>query len=763
MIRIRIGYFFLIFLSSMVMLYAQDNLNEKRPLTEVLEILESKFQVRFSYADDTILDKFAMAPNPELTLSEALNSISNQVNITFEIINNNFIAVQSVENTLFTTQNLNEVLLTNYLTSGIILNKQGDISIKPEAFGILPGLIEPDVFQTIQALPSITSIDETVSNINVRGGTHDQNLILWEGIKMYQSGHFFGMISAINPHTIKQIDIYKNGSSAKYGDGVSSILDMETKGSLGNNSQASFGINMTHIDGYTEIPLGQNTQISISARRAITDFLNTPTYQDYFDRVFTYSDLNSDNSRSQDETFYFYDASVKISHQLTDKDQLNIYGLTMKNQLDYREQSMIDLSLSESKSNLSQETFAGGISHTRIWTSKWKTNLEVTASNYLLDGTNFDIANNQRLIQENQVKENAIKFQSDYQIHPNLKLSGGYQFFETGISNLEDINNPDFRRYIKEVLRSHAIYAEGSFQTKNHQTYFKPGVRFNYIPKFDKFLLEPRLRFGQRFLNHFRLEVLGELKSQNTSQVIDLQQDFLGIEKRRWILANDTSVPIIRSRQISTGIHFSRNKLLVSGEVFMKKVGGITTRSQGFQNQYQFVNATGSYKTKGVDFLINKKFRAFSSWMGYSYSINNYHYRDLNDGKDFPNNVDIRHQIKLASTYSMNNFKFALGLNWHSGKPYTSPMLEESDASIFIYNTPNAERISDYFRVDLSATYDFNIFKDKKGFVGMSVWNLLDRKNTINRYYIRDTSQNIKKVDIKSLRLTPNVSLRIYL
>ncbi|MCF1196101.1 TonB-dependent receptor plug domain-containing protein [Mangrovimonas futianensis] len=763
MIRTRIGYFFLIFLSSMVMLYAQDNLNEKRPLTEVLEILESKFQVRFSYADDTILDKFALVPNPELTLSEALNTISDQAHITFEIINNTFIAVQSFENTLFTTQNLNEVLLTNYLTSGITLNKKGDISIKPEAFGILPGLIEPDVFQTIQALPSITSIDETVSNINFRGGTHDQNLILWEGIKMYQSGHFFGMISAINPYTIKQIDIYKNGSSAKYGDGVSSILDMETKGSLGNNSQATFGINMTHIDGYTEIPLGQNTQISISARRAITDFLNTPTYQDYFDRVFTYSDLNSDNSRSQDETFYFYDASVKISHQLTDKDQLNIYGLTMKNQLDYREQSMIDLSLSESKSNLSQETFAGGISHTRIWTSKWKTNLEVTASNYLLDGTNFDIANNQRLIQENQVKENAIKFQSDYQLHPNLKLTGGYQFFETGISNLEDINNPDFRRYIKEVLRSHAIYAEGSFQTKNHQTYFKPGVRFNYIPKFDKFLLEPRLRFGQRFLNHFRLEVLGELKSQNTSQVIDLQQDFLGIEKRRWILANDTSVPIIRSRQISTGIHFNRNKLLVSGEVFMKKVEGITTRSQGFQNQYQFVNATGSYNTKGVDFLINKKFRAFSSWMGYSYSINNYHYRDLNDGKDFPNNVDIRHQIKLASTYSMNNFKFALGLNWHSGKPYTSPMFEESDASIISYNTPNAERISDYFRVDLSATYDFNIFKDKKGFVGMSVWNLLDRKNTINRYYIRDASQNLKKVDIKSLGLTPNVSLRIYL
>lgn len=59
-------------------------------------------------------------------------------------------------------------------------------------FGILPGLIEPDILQTVQALPGIKSIDETVSDINVRGGTNDQNLILWNGIKMYQSGHFLG-------------------------------------------------------------------------------------------------------------------------------------------------------------------------------------------------------------------------------------------------------------------------------------------------------------------------------------------------------------------------------------------------------------------------------------------------------------------------------------------------------------------------------------------------------------------------------------------
>src|SRR5690606_38083480 len=87
-------------------------------------------------------------------------------------------------------EELDEVIVYKFLTSGIIKEKDASISLNTSEFGILPGLIEPDVLQTVQALPGIKSIDETVSDINVRGGTNDQNLILWNGIKMYQSGHF---------------------------------------------------------------------------------------------------------------------------------------------------------------------------------------------------------------------------------------------------------------------------------------------------------------------------------------------------------------------------------------------------------------------------------------------------------------------------------------------------------------------------------------------------------------------------------------------
>ena len=145
----------------------------------------------------------------DLNLTEALDFLKNETQLDFEILDSRFIVIKipTSSSTPFITQRLEEVVVTNYLTKGITKLNDGSTIVKPESFGILPGLIEPDILQTIQALPGVLSIDETVSNINIRGGTHDQNLFLWDGIKMYQSGHFFGLISAFNPYTTKQINV----------------------------------------------------------------------------------------------------------------------------------------------------------------------------------------------------------------------------------------------------------------------------------------------------------------------------------------------------------------------------------------------------------------------------------------------------------------------------------------------------------------------------------------------------------------------------
>lgn len=777
-----LSIFLSLFFLNVASLKAQTVQKEKQPLIDILKILEAQYNIIFSYVDDTIKDNKTLLPDANLTLADAIEYLKIQTQLDFELLDNRFVVIKKnkePKTNLLKTQHLAEVVISNYLTTGITKLNDGTIVVKPETFGILPGLIEPDVLQTIQALPGVLSTDETVSNINVRGGTHDQNLLLWDGIKMYQSGHFFGLISAFNPYTTKRINIYKNGTSAKYGDGISSVIDMELPNSIDNQFKAGLGFNLINADGFAKIPLSKKTELQLASRRSVTDLILTPTYDQYFKRIFQDSDLTktNKNSISKNEQFYFYDVNMKFLYNITNKDQIRIHFLNVNNYLNYDEQSSINDRNEAFNSKLSQQNIASGITHTRNWNKSLSSTSQFYISNYDLDATNHDITNNLRLIQENEVYDGAAKIDINYVPNLKLKINGGYQFTEVGISNLEDVNNPVFRSYIKEVIRSHAVYAETGLLSNNAKTNLKIGVRLNYIQKFDLFFAEPRLSFSQRFLNNFRLEILGEFKSQTTTQIIDLQNDFLGIEKRRWVLANNNEdvlidddgrtiypVPVLKSKQLSAGIHFNKNKLLISVETYIKKVDGITTRSQGFQNQYQFVNSIGSYEIKGIDFLLNKQFSDMvSTWVSYSYNTNNYTFDTLNNGKAFPNNADIKHAITLGGTYTYNNFKFALGLNWHSGKPTTTPSEnDDPNDDIITYKNPNSSNLKDYLRTDCSATYQFNISNTSKATVGVSVWNISNEKNILNNYYTLDDENLVTKVENQSLGMTPNVSFRVH-
>ncbi|TWO33096.1 TonB-dependent receptor [Seonamhaeicola sediminis] len=760
-------------------LSAQKVQKEKQLLSTILSTLETRYSISFSYADKTIKDKKIILPQKNLSLKEALEFLRKETKLDFDLLDDRFVAIKPAKKkkpSSFSIQSLEEVFITNFLTTGLTKLNDGSVTIKPESFGILPGLIEPDVLQTIQALPGVLSTDETVSNINVRGGTHDQNLLLWDGIKMYQSGHFFGLISAFNPYITKKISVYKNGSRVKYGDGISSIIDMQLPDAIDNESKAGVGLNFINADGFAKIPLSDKTELQISSRRSVTDLIQTATYNQYFKRIFEDSDFNNNrNSISQNESFYFYDITTKFLYNISKKDKLRFNFLNINNTFNYDEQSTINDRTETLNSNLSQQNLSLGLSYTRDWTNQLSTTLQAYASNYDLDATNNDVINNQRLIQENRVNDRALKIDINYEHNYQLKFNSGYQLNEVGISNLEDVNNPNFKSFIKNVVKSHAVYAETSLLSYSAQTKLNLGARLNYLDKFNLLFVEPRLSFSQRFLNDFRFEVLGEYKSQFTSQVIDLQNDFLGIEKRRWVLSNNNTevieegnqtiypVPVLKSKQISAGIHFNKNKLLISAETYIKKVDGITTRSQGFQNQYQFVHSIGSYKITGIDVLLNKQFNnVASTWISYSFSKNNYLFPDLNNGNEFPNNNDIRHAITFAGTYTQNNFKLALGVNWNSGKPTTYPAGQNNQSNVIInYQSPNAENLDDYLRADCSATYSFDISRTSKATIGASVWNVLNRKNIINEYYtlIEDSIEPIRN---ESLGITPNVSFRVH-
>ncbi len=670
-------------------------------------------------------------------------------------------------------EQLTEVVVYEFLTSGIAKETDGSITLNPGELGLLPGLIEPDVLFGLQALPGIKSIDETVSDINIRGGTNDQNLMLWNGIKMYQSGHFFGLISAFNPYLTETVSVYKNGTPAQYGDGVSSVINMDTRNTIDNFFYGGAGVNFISGDVFGRIPIKENLAFQFSARRSTTDFMDTPAYGRFTDRAFQDTEIRNEENQEidedleRDETFFFYDVSGKLLYDLNDSHKFRLSFIAIDNDLDFSE---TDLETDEtSRSFLDQTNISAGLQWFGDWSDRFSTHLNVYFSKYNLDAQSFFPNQLQRLDQKNIVEERAAKLNTLLRLSDHFSWSNGYQYIETGITNRSFLTQPPFDINRKGVIRIHAPYSEIHFNTPNDNFIANAGVRVNYIENLDTFsewLVEPRLSLNLRLARNLRAQLLGEFKSQSTNQVIDLEQNFLGIEKRRWTLSNEEDLPITTSRQGSLGINYERNRFYIGVEGFYKQVDGVSTRTQGFQNQNQFSGEIGSYEVKGVEFLINKKGKNYSTWLSYTYNKNDYTYDSIVP-QTFPNNMDIRHTVTFASTYEMNNLKLGFGINYRTGRPFTRPDSDTPlDTTVFPvqinYQAPNSSRLPDYFRVDASATYSFSLGRKIKAIAGVSLLNITDRKNILNRFFQVSDEDELESVENVSLGLTPNASFRVH-
>jgi hypothetical protein len=669
------------------------------------------------------------------------------------------------------TFELNQVFITKFLTTGLQKRLDGSTVLNTEKFGVLPGLTEPDILQSIQALPGVESTNESIANINVRGGTNDQNLMLWDNIKMYHSGHFFGLISAYNPNLINKVEVTKNGTSSEFSDGVSSTVNMFTKNEIDNTFSGGAGLNLISTDAYLEIPIAQNLELHISGRRSFTDVFTSPTYDNYFERSFQDSEIttNSDNIEESNTSsnFLFYDYTAKVLFNLNDNHKFRANVIGINNDLDYTESYINSADEVESKtSNLSQENIGIGASWNAKWNDVFSTELTGYYSNYNVDATDYRIASDQRLTQANEVLETGLKLKTYYKINKNLTLLNGYQFNETGILNETTVSAPSYERTKKDVVLNHAFFSEAEYN--KNKTYFRMGIRANYFQKFNKLLIEPRLNIRQKLNNQFALKLEGEFKNQSATQIVDFQDDFLGVENRRWILANEQNIPISKSKQGSFGVEFNRNNLVVELTGFYKTVKGITASNQGFYNNFQYLNATGDYTVKGIEFLANKTTPNFSTWLSYTYSTNDYYFETFTPS-EFPNNVDIRHSVSLAFNYNIfANLKISLGGLWRSGQPYTKPVegnptVEIGNNTFVNYEAPNSQNLNSFKRLDASLSYNFNFDSSTIATIRAGVINLLNHKNIINRYYEVDpnNSDQAIQIDNLSLEMTPNISLRV--
>jgi hypothetical protein len=753
------------------------------PLGQVFIELEKAFNVKFSFNSELVDNQIITINLQDTTLDEVLIAIETQVNIKFRKESERYYTVRALPKTnLTSTQQLDEVVIREYLISGI--NKEQDdasISVSPKKLGILPGLTEPDVLQSLQLLPGVQSPTETAAGIYIRGGTPDQNLVLWDGIKMYHSGHFFGTISAFNPYITDEIKLYKNGTKAMYGNRISGVIDITSDKDIPAQTEGGFGSNMTHADAYLKVPLSKSTAIIASARRSITDVFSTETFRNLAKRVFQDTKISEGNKVFEDDEvittkdiFYFTDFTLKAIIKPNDNNEISISNLFTKNKLDYG--FLIEAYDEASSDQLDIKNQGSSVYWNHKFTESISHKLSTYYSSYDLNyiGTNSITDEfNDRLSKDNRIDDFGLAYDLEWLINEKSSYGFGYQFSSSKVKyalSFEDSESPEDNFNETNIANTNiqALYADYQYKIKD-QWFVNFGLRTNYFSVLNKFFIEPRIQLETKLNSNFKFKASAESLHQAVSQVVEFNTKDFGLENQIWALSDGNTIPILKSVQFTSGFIFNKNGWNLDFEAYYKNVNGLTSFTLGFDNVDNFFSK-GKSNVFGLELLIKKKIQDYRTWLSYSFINNDFKFNNINNGDPFPGNADISHQLTWSHTYEWNNFNVSLGWNLRTGIPFTKAtgINDTPDGSVITFEETNSSRLPNYHRLDVSATYKFMISKNEKwkGKFGLSLLNVYNQKSILSRTYEKrqSTTSNdevLREINKISLGITPNLVFRV--
>jgi len=733
-------------------------------LQHTFEIIEDVYDVRFSYYDDILPDKTVSLKREKRSLRQVLSEIEVQTNLSFEIIDNRYIIVNNSTSETH-IQELEKVIINSYITKGISKRKDGSYKISPTNLGILTGLTEPDVLESIQLLPGVVSPNETASGFLVRGGKVDQNRLIWDDINVYHKGHLFGMISPFNPNATKHVTFINKGSHPRYGERASSVITMTTTTEIEDEIKAQIGFNGIDADAFFDAPiLKDKLGIQASVRSSYTNLYQSVTFDRLADKVFESTKI--ENGDNPDNDFNFLDFNIKLNFKPNANNSLFVSMISIDNQLDYT------VNDSETNTAFTDRMTIKNTGYSFGWDKQWNANLKQSTSAFLSDYVldyNFITTEDSQQVSDfekrNLIYDSGISTEFQQEINAKNAVTFGYQYAlkDVGYSfknttNLEFILDQD-----ESIVQTHSLFA--NYDYKNAKLFdVSLGGRITYFDELDTYKFEPRLLLYKQLFKNVKLQVSGEIKNQIISEIDETIISDLSLENRLWRLANGNDFPIINSKQISLGFIYTNSGWTFDIDNYYKTLGNITALSFGFLNPENSQFNLGDQTIYGVDVFLRKRFDGFNSWISYSFNNSESTYSNLNNDNAFTSRSNVIHSVATSLSYKVSNFQVALGWRWQTGKPYTAST--QGANGLEFTDGINTKRLPNYHRLDLSSTYSFNFSEDSKlkGKVGFSIRNVYNRNNLISREYLgnNDFNNDIEVVDKFSLGFTPNVLFRLY-
>ncbi|MFT5802403.1 MAG: hypothetical protein ACI956_002221 [Nonlabens sp.] len=607
----------------------------------------------------------------------------------------------------------------------------------------IPALMgEVDVLKALQLLPGVQSGGEGQSGLYVRGGSPDQNLILLDGVPVYNASHLFGFFSVFNVDAIKDVKLTKGGFPARYGGRLSSVIEINMK--EGNNKEwhgaGSIGLVASRMT--VEGPLSDNTSVIISGRRTYIDLIARPLIKRSFEE--------QGEGYSGNAGYYFYDFNGKINHRFSDEDRVYFSVYTgrdkfyLKENFNARNSSVRDFS--ETEVGLGWGNITSALRWNHLWSNKLFSNLAVTYSRYNFDTTASDKyefdedKENFSLKYLSGINDVALKMDFDYVPSPDHFIRFGASVinhtFKPGKFTLDIESISDFDDFRLDTVigqdnvnaQEYAMYIEDDMKIGDALK-INAGIHLSafHIPNKTYTSIQPRL--GIRYFLPGDIALKGSFASMR-QYVQLLTNEGIGLPTDLWLPTTESVKPQ-DSWQVGLGLAKTFNKEYeISIEGYYKEMRNLLAYKEGsslFQlNDWQENVTQGDGKSYGMELFIQKKKGKLSGWIGYTLSWSWREFEELNLGRKYPFKYDRRHDISIVASYEISK-RVNVAATWVYGtgnavtlanSKYTgfTPGLSFPEAPFV--NTQNLEhyenrnnfRMRSYHRADIGV----NFVKEKK-------------------------------------------------
>ena len=662
------------------------------------------------------------------------------------------------------TQRIDEVtIMARRAEINVSRPQMSMISMDSRILRELPGnLGEQDILKGMTLLPGVHSIGEFGTGIHVRGGSSDQNLILLDNVPLFNSSHLFGLISVVNPDMVSEMTLYKGGIPAKFGERVSSVMDIRINPGNIEEFKLIGGIGLINSRIHLETPvLKDRINLSVGGRSSYSNWIlerlpleellnSSAGFYDISTHLSVISNQNSTISlfgyHSNDEflsgevTEYNYSntlASIKWNRILGERFSLNVSGGL----------SIYDFNVRETGYSSPQESFSlnsavdyHSLKSSLLWFPDGNHRVEsgINLIRYGITPGILQPLDSLSLIQESMIdKEQGMEislFVSDeFELSDRISTEIGlrytrYLYLGPTIINLYREDNPRSTDFITGTL-----------------TFGKNETATKYIG------IEPRISF------RYGLTPSSSLKMSYTrnNQYINLISNTAVITPSDiWKLSDYHLKPLsIDHYALGYFRNFMNNSIETSAEFYFKNIRNVIEYREGAKiimnhnMETDLINAKGY--NYGIELYASKNSGRFTGWLSYTFSrsmrrsVSEFPGDQINSNNYFPSTYDKPHEIILVTGYSISRrWRIGATFTYSTGRPITLPEMyfTHGNRQLVYYSDRNKYRLPAYHRLDINITRreTLKLNKRRSGYWSLSLLNMYGRKNPYSVFYKKD-------------------------